>query len=361
MKRPAVFFDRDNTLIVSDGYLGDPSRVVLVEGAADAVAKARQYGFKVLTISNQSGVARGYFDESAVQAVNARMDEMLQAANPAAKIIAHEYCPSHPEAEIERYREDSPRRKPRPGMLLDAAEEHNLDLSRSWLIGDAPRDIEAGHAAGCRTILFRDPSLAASPAADTPSNVTPDFVVSSLKEAVNVIAKEAFKAATPQTASPAKPPSDPPPPQIDPAPSTSEEPAPAIDEDPPAATIASPQQSAAVEWRQIAPAEESIPEPPPSSRRRATRQPGDDGDARAGSKQVQQLLMQILLELKRQRNEGREFSMMKLAAIVAMVLSVALLVLGYLARDPASAQLKVLFAIAFQAIAIALLIIGKKP
>ena len=77
MKRPAVFFDRDNTLIVSDGYLGDPEKVVLMDGAADAVARARQLGFATVIVSNQSGVARGMFEEDAVHAVNERIDEML--------------------------------------------------------------------------------------------------------------------------------------------------------------------------------------------------------------------------------------------------------------------------------------------
>ena len=96
MKRPAVFFDRDNTLIVSDGYLGDPSKVVLVEGAADAVARVRGLGFATVVFSNQSGVARGMFGEDSVHAVNARMDELLMDNNPAAVVDRHEFCPFHP-------------------------------------------------------------------------------------------------------------------------------------------------------------------------------------------------------------------------------------------------------------------------
>src|SRR5688572_22683679 len=103
MKRPAVFFDRDNTLIACDEYLGDPSKVALVDGAADAVARARQLGFAVVIFSNQSGVARGYFDEPAVHAVNQRLDEMLKDANPKATIDRHDFCPFHPEASIEKY------------------------------------------------------------------------------------------------------------------------------------------------------------------------------------------------------------------------------------------------------------------
>ena len=165
MKQPAIFFDRDNTIIVSDGYLGDPDKVQLIYGVADAIARARSLGFVIVTISNQSGVARGLFTEEAVMAVDEKMDRLLQAENPRAKIDLHEFCPFHPEAVVEKYRKDSELRKPLPGMILKAAEALDLDLSASWVIGDAARDIEAGHAAGCRTILINDPSLPASPAA----------------------------------------------------------------------------------------------------------------------------------------------------------------------------------------------------
>jgi D-glycero-D-manno-heptose 1,7-bisphosphate phosphatase len=189
MKRPAVFFDRDNTLIASDGYLGDPAKVVLIDGAADLIAAVRAMGCAVVVVSNQSGVARGMFDESATKAVNARLDRMLRDANPRALIDAHYYCPHHPQAPVEHYRRDCNCRKPRPGMLLDAARDLDLDLSRSWLVGDAPRDIEAGKAAGCRTILFVDPSLPPSPATAQESSVRPDAVVGSLAEVPRYIVR----------------------------------------------------------------------------------------------------------------------------------------------------------------------------
>src|SRR3954462_3009783 len=193
VKRPAIFFDRDNTLIVSDGYLSDPSKVVLVEGAAEAVAKARQLGFLVVVFSNQSGVARGMFGEEAVWAVNTRLNELLKAAKSTATIALHEYCPYHPEAKVEKYRQDSPLRKPKPGMILAATDKLKLDLGRSWVIGDAPRDIEAGRAAGCRTILYKNPALPPSPAALEESKVQPDFVASSLAEAMEIIGREVFR------------------------------------------------------------------------------------------------------------------------------------------------------------------------
>ena len=148
MQRAAVFFDRDNTLIRNDGYLADPDQVVLIEGAADAIARLCELGFAIITFSNQSGVVRGMFTEDAVRAVNTRMDEMLRKQNPAAVINAHEFCPYHPNASVEAYRQESDLRKPKPGMITQAAQRLDVDLSRSWVVGDAPRDIEAGRSCG---------------------------------------------------------------------------------------------------------------------------------------------------------------------------------------------------------------------
>jgi len=187
MALPAVFFDRDNTLIINDGYLGEASKTVLMPGAAAAVGRARRMRFAIVTISNQSGVARGLFTESAVQAVNARMDELLLAEDADARIDLHVYCPFHPDAVVREYRQESDLRKPAPGMILVAAKQLDLDLRQSWVIGDALRDVEAGVAAGCQTILFVPPGLKASSHASGESTVLSDHVVSDLKTAMDVI------------------------------------------------------------------------------------------------------------------------------------------------------------------------------
>lgn len=189
MRRPALFFDRDNTLIVNDGYLGDPTKVILVDGAAEAIVRGRRLGYAIVVFSNQSGVARGMFTEDDVHAVNNRLDELLADANRAAVIDRHEFCPFHPDGLVEQYRKNSPLRKPSPGMILQATEKLALDLSRSWVIGDAPRDIEAGKSAGCRTILFHHPDLSASSAQKSDPTVLPDHYVESLKDALNIIEK----------------------------------------------------------------------------------------------------------------------------------------------------------------------------
>src|SRR5690349_7876737 len=122
MKRPAIFFDRDNTLIVGSEYLGDPDDVVLMPGAADAVSRARALGYATVVVSNQSGVARGMFTEADVRAVNTRVEDYLREENPAAIIDRQEFCPFHPDGTVERYKRDSDLRKPKPGMITKAAE-----------------------------------------------------------------------------------------------------------------------------------------------------------------------------------------------------------------------------------------------
>jgi histidinol-phosphate phosphatase family protein len=146
---PAVFLDRDNTLIANDGDLGDPALVRLLDGVAEGLHALRDAGYRLVVVSNQGGVARGVFTEHDVDAVNDRLNAL------AGDVIDRFYfCPHHPEAAIEKYRGEHPWRKPQPGMILQAAHDLNLDLARSWVIGDQERDIIAGHAAGCRTVLI---------------------------------------------------------------------------------------------------------------------------------------------------------------------------------------------------------------
>jgi histidinol-phosphate phosphatase family protein len=187
MRRKAIFFDRDNTLIANRAYLGDPNSVRLVDGAADAIARGRALGFAIVVISNQSGVARGMFDEAAVRAVNTRMEQLLAAENPEAVIDHHEFCPFHPDGVVEQYRRDSDLRKPKAGMIYRARESLALDLQGSWVIGDTYRDVEAGRSAGCHTILFSHPTLEPSPDASTKSNARPDHTCTSLAEALDFI------------------------------------------------------------------------------------------------------------------------------------------------------------------------------
>ncbi|WFU18987.1 HAD family hydrolase [Bradyrhizobium sp. CB3481] len=158
MKRPAIFFDRDGVLNEDDGYVYEASKLKWIDGAREAVKAANDAGYLVFVVTNQSGVARGFFDEHHVQALHAWMAADL--ARIGARVDAFEYCPYHPDAVIERYRQVSHRRKPAPGMITDLLERFPVDLARSILIGDKPTDLEAARAAGLRGVLFSGGNLA---------------------------------------------------------------------------------------------------------------------------------------------------------------------------------------------------------
>src|ERR1700736_3645312 len=158
MKKPAVFFDRDGVLNEDSGYVFETSKLRWVEGAREAVKAANDAGYFVFVVTNQSGVARGLFEEAHVDALHKWMADDL--ATIGAHIDAFEYCPYHPEAVIERYRRESPRRKPAPGMIKDLLERFPVDVGRSILIGDKPTDLEAARAAGLRGYLFSGGHLA---------------------------------------------------------------------------------------------------------------------------------------------------------------------------------------------------------
>ncbi|MEO6434929.1 MAG: HAD-IIIA family hydrolase [Tepidisphaeraceae bacterium] len=338
MKRPAVFFDRDNTLIACDDYLGEASKVALVSGAASAVARARKLGYVTAVFSNQSGVARGYFSEEAVHAVNQRMDELLRDGNDKAVIDRHDFCPYHPDASIEKYRQDSPLRKPGPGMILAAAEALALDLSRSWVIGDAPRDIEAGHAAGCRTILFADPLLKSSPAAQVERMVEPDYVCSTLNEALDFIEKSTERRAEEH------------------GDEQEEEKDQAARPDPPSAPSASSENMDLV-------ADMSMDTPPRGAS--ATRQAAAgvaDAPASTSTPKLEALALDILRELRRRHEQPeQDFSVSKLLAGVVQVIVLFVLFLALLNRaDDKSLVPLLLFALTLQAMTIAMLIMGRQ-
>lgn len=149
----AVFLDRDGTIIEEVGYLARAEQVRLLSDADRAIRMWNDSGVRVIVVTNQAGVARGYFPESRVAEIHERLVELLAEAG--ARVDAFYYCPHHPVEGREPYRMDCACRKPKPGMLRSAARDWNLDLSRSWMIGDKACDARAGAAAGCRTILVR--------------------------------------------------------------------------------------------------------------------------------------------------------------------------------------------------------------
>ena len=150
----AVFIDKDGTLIEDVPYNVDPERIEFTEGALDALSILKSLGYLLIVVSNQSGVARGYFQEKNLEAMKTKLQQMASDAGIALDDFF--FCPHHPDGKIAEYAIECECRKPRPGMLLTAAAEYNIDLSRSWMIGDILNDVEAGNRAGCKTILINN-------------------------------------------------------------------------------------------------------------------------------------------------------------------------------------------------------------
>lgn len=151
MKR-AIFIDKDGTLVRDIPYNVDPALLQFTEGAITGLQQFRAMGFLLVLVSNQSGVARGFFGEKELEHLNFKMNEMLDAHGAALDAIL--FCPHHPQGIITPYNIECDCRKPKPGMLLQAAAKYNLNLAGSWMIGDILNDVEAGNRAGCRTILI---------------------------------------------------------------------------------------------------------------------------------------------------------------------------------------------------------------
>lgn len=152
----AVFFDRDGVLIIDKGYLREPEEIRWVAGAQNALARLAAHGYRLFVVSNQSGVARGYFKEEAVRRVHAA----LQAALPAqAQIAEFAYCPHHPDGSVARYATACDCRKPASGMLKRLIAKHGIDRDASFLIGDRPSDLAAAKGAGVQGFLFTSGNL----------------------------------------------------------------------------------------------------------------------------------------------------------------------------------------------------------
>ena len=149
----AVFLDRDGTINEEVGYLDSLEQLRIFPAAFDAVRMINEAGMKVVVVTNQSGVARGFFDEDFVNSVHARINEIFREKG--AFIDRFYYCPHHPTEGVGRYRISCDCRKPAPGMLIRASEELDIDLSSSYVVGDMAKDIEVANNVGARGILVR--------------------------------------------------------------------------------------------------------------------------------------------------------------------------------------------------------------
>ena len=151
--RPAVFLDRDGTINEEREYLHRIEDFAFISGVPESIRRLKDTGFLVIVVTNQSGVARGFYDEQAVAALHEHLQQLL--AEYGSRIDAFYHCPHHPTEGVGDYRVACDCRKGSPGMLLLAAQEYAIDLSRSFMVGDKIADIEAAVRAGCHPILVR--------------------------------------------------------------------------------------------------------------------------------------------------------------------------------------------------------------
>jgi D-glycero-D-manno-heptose 1,7-bisphosphate phosphatase len=330
MPDKAIFLDRDDTIIEDPGYINTAEQVKLVPAAAQALVELRKLGFKLIVVSNQSGIARGIIPENAVAQIHDRLKQLLAEHN--AYLDRIYYCPFHPDGALPKFRKESDWRKPKPGMLLAASKEMKISLANSWMIGNVYSDIGAGKAAGCRTILIKSNI---KPPVKKPDDPDPDFEVINMREAVNVVKREITrKPAPPQQ--PIQQPEIPLPQPPAPQPQQVSPPQTIIDD-----ILQEPDDKIQIEQSPLA-------ETPVASNR------------------TEQLLEDIKLLLKsHQRNEQfSEFSAMKLIAGVLQVLVLFCLVVAvWYKLSPSGKDNAVLtaigFAITFQLITLTLYIMHK--
>jgi D-glycero-D-manno-heptose 1,7-bisphosphate phosphatase len=183
-QRPAIFFDRDGTLVEEAGYLDRLERLVFFPYSVDAVKLSNRGGFAVVIVTNQAGVARGIFKESFVGEAHRHIASRLELGG--GHVDGFYYCPHHPEAVIAEFRQDCDCRKPRPGLFTRAAQEQNLDLASSFVVGDRWHDLQAGQRVGARGVLVRT-GYGRTEEASPKTGVEPAAVADNAIEAVSWI------------------------------------------------------------------------------------------------------------------------------------------------------------------------------
>ena len=303
MANKAIFFDRDQTLIEDLGYINHPDQVKLLDGVPEAIIELRTMGYKLIVVSNQSGVARGIVTEEALGEIHERLKQLL--AEKGAHLDRIYYCPYHPDGVVPKYRKDTNCRKPNPGMLLAAANEMDIDLSQCWMIGNDSRDIEAGLRAGCKTILIHYSSQ------NRPLDFTkprPDYEAVNIKEAVNIVKKHQRSSRQQLSQDP---------------------PAPTSQRQPPSQITANPPQPEFTAPPTISP-EQNIP-----------------------GGRIEQLLTSILEQLKgiQRGSMFDEFSIMRLmAGLVQIVVLFCLLISIWFLLSPTRQDLSVLITLGFAAV-----------
>lgn len=186
MSFPAVFLDRDGTINEDPGYLGDPDVVKLLPDVSQGISELKSvFGFKIVVVSNQAGIARGLITHEQVKLVNDRINELLFESN--AEVDDFFYCPYHPEFSS---KEDSICRKPSPFMILEASKKHDIDITKSYMVGDKASDVLCGINAGVKQILICSENNSEEINSLKKAGKSPNFVAHNFLEVVNFIKQD---------------------------------------------------------------------------------------------------------------------------------------------------------------------------
>ncbi len=186
-KNAAVFLDRDGTINEEVGYLGDLEKLSIYPNSFEAIRLINESGMKAVVITNQSGVARGYFSEDFVMTVHSRINETLQKKG--AHIDRFYYCPHHPTEGKGNYLKSCDCRKPETGMVIKASEELDIDLSRSYMVGDTAKDIELANKISVTGILVKT----GYGKKEISSDIKPDYIAENILDAVKWIMEDRKK------------------------------------------------------------------------------------------------------------------------------------------------------------------------
>lgn len=345
MSNKAIFLDCDGTLIEDPGYINDPEQVKLLEGVPEGLIELRAMGYKLIVVSNQSGVARGFVTEQVLGEIHNRLRQLL--SEKGAHLDEIYYCPYHPEGVVRKYRKESDWRKPNPGMLQAAAEEMDIDLGQSWCIGDSSRDVEAGLRVGCKTILVNRLALYKT-SYDGPAEPTPDYKSVNMKEAVNIVKQ--YHRSSNNVKAKAKSASKP---EAKPAPESKSKPEPEPKSKPEPVSKPKPIQESKtkpVPESKPKPATKAKAKPVPEAVEQLKTQEAKPVEQDVPVESEQQLLNSILDQLRgmQRANLFSEFSIMRLlAGILQIIVPFCLLITVWLLMRPNRQDSSVLISLGF--------------
>ena len=339
MAQKAVFFDRDDTLISDSGYMQRPEQVNLLPGVPETLIQLKKMGYLLVVVTNQSGIARGFLTEDELEKIHQELKRQLAAEG--AVIDGLYYCPYHPDGAVQDFSIESNLRKPNAGMFFQAEEDLDIDLTQSWMIGDSYRDIQAGKAAGCHTILVDVPGKIRE---KKPTDAEPDRKAVNLREAVNIIRMHEFHQKAQSTKKISKQSQSP----KESGESTETEPADeAVSDKPETVDLISPPQIQTKEIAEEMPtmlkpdaetATEDVsekepqtlkPEPAKVYTAKSPDRTGTPPHTESGS-ETHHLLEEIAHRLKRKDREGlyQEFSVFKLLSLMIQVVAIFALIIS---------------------------------